>query len=757
MSDSSWRENMKHITCFLLVGLVLLCSIYTTTIHAQVSTTFDSDLEGWQVTGDNSVAWEAATGNPGGCLSVNDWAIGDYNYAIAPPVYHGDWSMMTSLDSLSVDIFHSSADPDDYPPDYIFRIAGPGGSAYTFSGPSYQPVKNVWNHYIVSLDPADWTIESGTWVDILQAVYSLRICGEFTTGDEICRIDNVHLTSTPSYIYFPCVYDDFNSPGTGDWSFSETDGATNPGSTGNGGGFVEIDDGTGISKALAPAKFLGDWSNLDNSGYITIDLRVISHPATTLGIGEFIRISGPGGMAHVDLDPADLPESKYIWKTFVFQLNTSIWTLDSGTWADLLSNVTECRITVEFYDGLETIGFDNFGRQENSCPPIDRPVHFHDPGITDCGYYSFVYIASVAHNPMDGEIYGLITSTTGSGGGIYPVSGSNPGIRMQAYDRPIHLIFDADGDCYISENYDGEIYRLEWGGSSSLWVSGFHGGEPDPVGMTFAPPGFNGLNTVPGDILVVDQGAGASAYDEIWSFSPDIAEEESLVVYDLGDIDYIDIAAGLEDTVFVCDSYHPTNGLYAFDTFAIAPVVLNTPVAAIISVVYDGIEDDIYIASAADTSVYRVDRWTGDVSRVLSGFSNFLRCCLEIDPANRRLWVTDNGYSRVYEFCLDGITGIEDHIPDIKRRLSLEVFPNPFNPTATISFTLRRPSDVRLDIFDVAGRRIRTLLDGRSVAGTHKIIWNGQSDSKTSSSSGVYFVRITSEGYTETVKVVLIR
>ncbi|MCP4709755.1 MAG: right-handed parallel beta-helix repeat-containing protein, partial [Planctomycetes bacterium] len=105
-----------------------------------VCTTFNSDLEGWLVTGDNSTVWEATTGDPNGCLSVDDWASGDMNYAIAPSKYHGDWSHMTALDTLSVDILHSSSDPDDIYPAFIFRIAGPGGAAYALSGAPYLPV-----------------------------------------------------------------------------------------------------------------------------------------------------------------------------------------------------------------------------------------------------------------------------------------------------------------------------------------------------------------------------------------------------------------------------------------------------------------------------------------------------------------------------------------------------------------------------------------------------------------------------------------
>jgi len=61
------------ITCLACAALV------ATPANAQLNTSFDTDLEEWTVTGDNSAAWEDATGNPGGCLAVNDWAVGDMN------------------------------------------------------------------------------------------------------------------------------------------------------------------------------------------------------------------------------------------------------------------------------------------------------------------------------------------------------------------------------------------------------------------------------------------------------------------------------------------------------------------------------------------------------------------------------------------------------------------------------------------------------------------------------------------------------
>ncbi|MFC1782041.1 SUMF1/EgtB/PvdO family nonheme iron enzyme [Planctomycetota bacterium] len=617
-----------------------------------VYTTFDTDLEGWRVTGDNSAVWEATTGNPNGCLSVNDWATGAMNYAIAPSKYHGDWSHMTASDSLSIDIFHSSSDPDDVNPNFIFRIAGPGGAAYALSGAPYFPVNGVWTHYSVSLDQNDWTIESGTWNDILSAVNSLRIWAEFTSGNETVRLDNICLSSQPHYFFIPCTYDDFNSGGTGDWSFMNTGGVSNPGSYGNKGGYLKITDASGYSIAYAPSKFLGDWSPLDSNGYVTIDLRIISRSGSDLGISEFIRISGPGGSAYINIDPADFPQSSRIWKTFQYPLNATVWTVDSGTWPSLLANVAECVINLEFYSSTEIIGLDNFSRRSNSCPPIDDTVLAQNPHVTKIGWQSLVGLSSPAYNYKDGNLYGVIRATTGSGGGIYPITGTNPGIRIQAYENPAHLIFDPNGNAFISEDYSGIIYRLKWKGASSVWVEGFHSGDDDPFGMTFAPRGYNGPNVSEGDILVTDRGSGGA--DQIWSFSPDTPEGEQLVMPDPGNVDQFDLAADPNGAVYVCDEFN-TGNLFTLDPDGVLTALpLNTPVNNIRSIVYDSVTDDIYIAGNGAKAVYRVNPSTGDVTLVADGFANLWHCCLEIDPAGRRLWVVDYGYNRVYEFSLVG-------------------------------------------------------------------------------------------------------
>ena len=66
-------------------------------------------------------------------------------------------------------------------------------------------------------------------------------------------------------------------------------------------------------------------------------------------------------------------------------------------------------------------------------------------------------------------------------------------------------------------------------------------------------------------------------------------------------------------------------------------------------------------------------------------------------------------------------------------------------------------SHVRLDIYDVAGRRVRTLLDGQRTATRHTVVWDGRNDAGDGMPPGVYFVRLEAPSLIETREVVLLK
>ncbi|NIV13270.1 MAG: T9SS type A sorting domain-containing protein [Aliifodinibius sp.] len=69
-------------------------------------------------------------------------------------------------------------------------------------------------------------------------------------------------------------------------------------------------------------------------------------------------------------------------------------------------------------------------------------------------------------------------------------------------------------------------------------------------------------------------------------------------------------------------------------------------------------------------------------------------------------------------------------------------YPNPFNPTTTISFGLPKRDDVRLVIYDILGKQIRTLFSGRINSGYHNYIWDGRDQQGNIVSAGVYIYRL---------------
>jgi hypothetical protein len=81
--------------------------------------------------------------------------------------------------------------------------------------------------------------------------------------------------------------------------------------------------------------------------------------------------------------------------------------------------------------------------------------------------------------------------------------------------------------------------------------------------------------------------------------------------------------------------------------------------------------------------------------------------------------------------------------------------PNPFNPQTTLTFSLPTAQPVAAAVFDVSGRRVRTLTGGWLDAGPVALAWNGQDDHDRPAPAGVYLFRVTGAGWSQAGKVVL--
>ncbi|RLC53088.1 MAG: hypothetical protein DRI23_01320 [Candidatus Cloacimonadota bacterium] len=84
-------------------------------------------------------------------------------------------------------------------------------------------------------------------------------------------------------------------------------------------------------------------------------------------------------------------------------------------------------------------------------------------------------------------------------------------------------------------------------------------------------------------------------------------------------------------------------------------------------------------------------------------------------------------------------------------------YPNPFNPNTTIEYSLKSTGHVSIEIFNIKGQKVKTLINRELNAGEHSIDWNGTDDTDTSVSSGIYFYKLSAGDYTSARKMILLK
>jgi hypothetical protein len=84
-------------------------------------------------------------------------------------------------------------------------------------------------------------------------------------------------------------------------------------------------------------------------------------------------------------------------------------------------------------------------------------------------------------------------------------------------------------------------------------------------------------------------------------------------------------------------------------------------------------------------------------------------------------------------------------------------YPNPFNPSTTLQFYLPQQGHVKIHIYNILGKEIAEITNGFYSAGTHRVVWNGNTNAGVQVSSGVYFVHFEVGSLTDTKKIVLMK
>ena len=123
-------------------------------------------------------------------------------------------------------------------------------------------------------------------------------------------------------------------------------------------------------------------------------------------------------------------------------------------------------------------------------------------------------------------------------------------------------------------------------------------------------------------------------------------------------------------------------------------------------------------------------------------------------------WIYEVDYDQIATLCEDpcGTTVVDvNPIGGSARTMLFQNSPNPFNPHTSIRFQLANSGPAELAVFDVAGRKVRTLVKGNLDAGDHNVTWDGMDESGRPLASGVYWTQLTADGHTYNKKATVLR
>ena len=138
------------------------------------------------------------------------------------------------------------------------------------------------------------------------------------------------------------------------------------------------------------------------------------------------------------------------------------------------------------------------------------------------------------------------------------------------------------------------------------------------------------------------------------------------------------------------------------------------------------------------------------------------------DAIELRLWSASEGKELRVDATLDGdvygtspltvgtaVVLSQDAVPT-EFGLS-QNYPNPFNPSTVIDFSVAKDSYVSLNVYDITGRLVSTLVDGNMSTGYHSVLWNGVDNKGMSVSAGIYIYALQTEEASITRKMVFMK
>lgn len=192
--------------------------------------------------------------------------------------------------------------------------------------------------------------------------------------------------------------------------------------------------------------------------------------------------------------------------------------------------------------------------------------------------------------------------------------------------------------------------------------------------------------------------------------------------------------------------YKTTNGGSLWNN--ISGNLPDSPVNDVL-IYYPGISTSIYYA-AMDIGVFFTNNYGATWTELADGLPNTVAMHLDYHQATNRLRIGTHGRG-VWE--TSNPVGLINYSNEVPAGFSLQQnFPNPFNPVTTIKYDILKEGFVKLAVYDILGRELKAIINQNQKAGTYTVQFDG-----SALSSGVYFYKIISDGFTETRKMMIVK
>ncbi len=157
------------------------------------------------------------------------------------------------------------------------------------------------------------------------------------------------------------------------------------------------------------------------------------------------------------------------------------------------------------------------------------------------------------------------------------------------------------------------------------------------------------------------------------------------------------------------------------------------------------------------------------VSNKLVVYDEDLNIVHQVDPFNiantyypmdtyfNMLFFREYNSNSIFYSVFDVIVPNSDNVNPVLMGITTSNYPNPFNPTTTIEYSVPEKGNVRIDIYNILGQRVNSLVNSEHSKGTHTIQWDGKDSDNNTLSSGIYFYKVSQNGKSVTKKIVMMK